>query len=72
MQVIMLVFSPACLHAFIIGLLDLLWTCHGGVELLTQILGHVKGQGVTMLSLKQKYAGIAAAASIHCRRKRQV
>lgn len=70
MQVIMLVFSPACLHAFIIGLLDLLWTCHGGVELLTQILGHVKGQGVTTRSLNQKYAGIAAAAGVHCRGKR--
>lgn len=66
MQVIMNVFSPARLHAFVKGLPDLLWTCHGGVELLTHILGHVKGQGVTMRSLNQKYLGIAAAASVHC------
>lgn len=62
--------SPACFHANIIGSLKLLHTCQVGVQLLTHLLGHVKVQEVTARPLNQKHSSIAAAASIHCRQRK--
>lgn len=61
--------SPACFHAFIIGLPELVWTCQGAVQLLTHLLSRRIAQGVTGGSLDKKNPGIAAAARIHCRER---
>lgn len=62
--------SPACFHAIIIGSLNLLHICQGGLQLLTHLLGHIKVQEVTACPLNQKHSGIAAAASVHCRQRK--
>lgn len=61
--------SPARLHGGIEGLFGLFRTCQDGVQLLTHLLGHVKVEGMTALSLHQKHLGIAAAARVHCRER---
>lgn len=61
--------SPACLHGDIEGLFGLFRTRQGGVQLLTHLLGHVKVEGMTALSLHQEHLGIAARARIHCRER---
>lgn len=57
---------PACFHALIEGFVNLLLTRQGAPQLLAHLPSQVKGQGVTLLSLHQKYACIAAGSGIHC------
>lgn len=56
---------PACLHVYLVGLLELFCGCQSAPQLHTDLLSHVEVQGVTCCSLYQKHSGIAAATAVH-------